>query len=180
MQLFAAHVGRLPEGDREQVTASVDPSVWNDIASASALTWLPFDANLVCTHAVAACLGPERTDEFFRTLLLSTFRTPLLQGLVDAVVRKLGRDPGASLFWVARGFDLMFEDCGAWRVVERAPNRAALQVVGLPFAVANDHLWIQSVASALRALGDIAHLDGTTTIREIDPKAGRVVFLITW
>jgi len=180
MQVFAGHVERLAPADRDRIKARVPLGTWSDIASAGPLAWLPFEVNLACTYAVAECLGPERTDEFFRTLLLSTFKTSLLQGLVDAVMRKLGSDPGASLFWIARGFALMFEDCGVWRVIERKPKQASLQVLGVPFAATRDRIWVQSVASALGALNETARLPGTSRIQELDPKLGRVVFRLTW
>lgn len=180
MQVFAAHVGRLPPADRERILGSVPENLWAEIAAASALTWLPFETNLVCTQAVARALGPERTHEFFQTLLLSTFRTPLLQSLVDAVVRKLGADPSTSLFWVARGFDLMFEGCGTWHVAARREHIASLQVMGLPFVVASDPVWIQSVASALSALFVVAGLRGEVTIRDTNPGTGTAVFDLSY
>lgn len=178
MQAFAAHVARLPEQDRSQVRSLVQNGVWDKIAGAGSLTWLPLEVNLACTHAVAATLGRDRAHEFFRSLLLSTFKAPPLQGLVGAVVHKLGKDPGASLFWVARGFDLMFEHCGTWRVIDRTAKQASLQVSGLPFLIASDTVWIQSVASALSALFVIARLEGTATVRNADSNMGRVTFFL--
>lgn len=180
MQAFAAHIERLPEQDRARIRSIVQDGVWRTIADSGALTWLPLEVNLACTHAIAGTLGPARTHEFFRSLLLSTFKAPLLQGLVDAVMRKLGKDPGASLFWVARGFDLMFEHCGSWRVVDRTANQASLQVSGLPFLIASDTVWIDSVASALSALFVIARLDGTASVGNADSNMGRVTFLLKY
>lgn len=179
MQAFAAHVDRLPEEDRVRIRSIVQNGVWCTIADAGALTWL-LEVNLACTHAVAGTLGSDRTHEFFRSLLLSTFKAPLLQGLVDAVVSRFGKDPGASLLWVARGFDLMFDNCGNWHVLDRTAKQASLQVSVLPFLIASDTVWIASVASALSALFVIARREGTASVFRADSNMGRVTFLLQY
>jgi hypothetical protein len=180
MQTFVAHLDRLPEADRSAIRALVADETWRDIEQAGTFSWLPIDINLVCTRAVAQCLGPKRTDEFFRTLLLATFKTPLLQKLVDAVVRMLGSDPSVSLAWVSKGFQIMYKDSGSWRVTEQEPGNALLAVEGLPHQAITDRVWHESVASALGALFVIARVTGVTTIWKVDAPSGTVVFRLRW
>ena len=180
MQTFAAHVDHLPAADRDGIRALVHEDTWREIEQAGTFSWLAFDTNLICTRAVAQHLGPKRTDEFFRTLLLATFKTPLLQKLVDAVVRLIGSDPSVSLAWVSKGFEIMYKDSGSWHVKEQQPGNALLVVEGLPPRAASDRVWHESVASALGALFVIARVTGVTTIWEVDVPSGMVVFRLRW
>jgi hypothetical protein len=180
MKTFVDALDRLPIEERARVRSAVADSVWTDIERSGSLTWLPFEVNVQCTHAVAQTLDPTRTHEFFRGLLVATTRTPVLRGLAEAVLRKLGPDPGASLFWVSRGFELLFKDCGSWRVLDRRRTSADLMVNGLPLSVVRDRVWIESAASSLSGLYPLARLRGTTTIREIDSGTGRVIFRLIW
>jgi hypothetical protein len=180
MKAFVDALERVPTVDVERVRSAVPESVWTDIERSGALTWLSFDVNVQCTHAVAEALGTERTHEFFKGLLVATARAPILRSLAESVLRKLGPDPGASLYWVARGFELLFKDCGSWRVLDRRPSTADLMVSGLPLSVVRDRVWIDSAASSLSGLFPLAGLSGTTAVQEVDSGAGRVVFRLSW
>lgn len=180
MQTFASHVDALPRADRDVIRASVLAETWQAIESASLLGWLPMTTNLECTRAVAQRLGPEGTHRFFRTLLLDTFNTPLLRGLVQSVLRVAVQDPGLYLPWISKGFELMFRDVGRWTVAERGPGSAILEVRGLPAECQDDPVWLTSVASALCALLDLTELDGNITVRSADNDAGAVTFRARW
>lgn len=179
MKTFVAHIGRLPGEDRQRIRAHIPDNIWREIETSSALAWLPFETNFVCTHAVASSIGPDRTHDFFKTLIISTSRTPILQSLVISVVSKFERDRTGALYWIAKGFELLFKDSGAWRVLHKTASGGELQVQGLPFLVANDEIWIQSVSSALSALFVIAGVKGKSEVIQIDPATGRVVFRLS-
>lgn len=180
MRTFAGAVDRLPEQEKRRVKDAVAEAVWNDIGTAGAFAWLPVETNVILTRAVTEQLGPKRAHEFFYTLMLSTFKTPLLRTLVDAVVRTLGADPGSGLVWVSKGFDIMYKNSGSWHVTERTEGAATLEVRGLPAFCVNDRIWLQSVASSLCALFTVARLEGVTTIRDVDAAAERVAFRLRW
>jgi hypothetical protein len=176
MQLFAAHVDRLSAADCAAIRGAIPEETWEAIERAGLLGWLPIDVNLACTRAVAERLGPKKTDEFFRTLLLNTAQSPLLSGLIQSVLRIAVQDPGLYLPWISKGFELMFRDAGRWTVLERTPAFSLVEVRGLPEACLADAIWIQSVVSALSALLDVARLEGSVKLREVDASASRVVY----
>ncbi len=176
MQTFATHVDRLPAEDRSAIRAVIPEDTWAAIDAAGLLGWLPISVNLACTRAVSKRLGPQRTHEFFRTLLLGTAETPLLRGLVQGVLRVAVRDPGLYLPWISKGFELMFRDAGRWTVGDRGEGFAVTEVRDLPVECVSDDLWIQSVASSLCALLDLTRLKGTVVVREVDTKARRVEY----
>lgn len=180
MQMFAAHIGRLPQEDRHAISSVLPEAVWQQIESAGVFGWLPIEVNLVCTRAVAESLGKERTHQFFRSLLLDAMRSHLLRALVDGVLRVAVRDVGLYLTWVGKGFDLMFRDVGRWDVIERVPGRAVLRLSGLAPECIRDEIWIQSLASAMCAFEDLVGVTGKTTVQSIDVEGRRVLFAGEW
>jgi hypothetical protein len=180
MQTFAKHVERLPAEDRTAIRDVVPPETWAAIESAGLLGWLPVSVNLECTRAVSTRLGPERTHQFFRELLLAAIDTPLLRGFVQAVLRVAVPDPGQYLPWLARGFELMFRDAGTWAVIEREPGWALLELKDLPRESVTDKVWINSVASSLAGLMDLTNIQGTVVVHEVDVKSGTVAFASKW
>jgi hypothetical protein len=180
MKTFVAHLEQLPEMDRKRIAAAVPDSFFHEIDESGMFAWLPFDRNLVLTRAVAGELGPRRTHDFFLSLMLASFQTPLLRGLVEAVLRLKGNDPTVMLQWVSKGFELMFKDAGTWRVVDRESRAAALEVLGLPADAVRDRVWLDSVASSLGALFTFADARGVVVVRDVEPERGRVVFRMRW
>lgn len=177
MQLFSKQIERLPVPEREAISAAIGRDV---IESASAMSWLPLAVNLEATRAVAERLGPERTDRFFRGLLLDTAHSPLLGSVVQTALRVAGRNPGLSLPWIAKGFQLIFRDMGGWTTVRRDTGILVMELAGLPAECVSDDVWARSVASALSALLDLARLEGSVAVAEVDRASGRVVFEARW
>ena len=180
MKTFVEQIALLAAADRARIEQAVPEAVWAEIADVGQFAWLPLEHNLAVTRAIAETLGPRRTHEFFVELMLTTYRTPLLQSLVDAVLRLRGNDVGMMLQWVAKGFDLMFKDVGRFRVVERTDATASLEVTGLPEAAATDRLWLETVCSSLSSLFTLAKVPGLAALREVDAATGRVVFRLRW
>jgi hypothetical protein len=181
MQTFLDMIERLPSAEARAIRAEIGDATWSEVRKASALSWLPIRTNLVATHAVAAHLDGKRTHEFFLEFMLSSFQTPLLNGLIKGVLRIAGKSPARYVEWVSKGFNLLFKDCGTWSVVERDEGGfATIEVVGLPNACATDRIWLGTVSSALHALFVIAGCDGAVTFREADESIGRVAFRLRW
>jgi hypothetical protein len=180
MQTFARHVDRLPAEDREAIRSAIPAATWTAIESAGLLGWLPVQMNIDCTRAVANRLGPERTHQFFRELVLAATDSPLLRGFVQAVLRVAVPDAGLYLPWVARGFELVFRDAGRWKVLEREIGWALLQLEELPRQSVTDLLWLKSVASSLCGLLDLANSVGTVAVHEVDIKLRRATFATKW
>jgi hypothetical protein len=61
----------------------------------------------------------------------------------------------------------MFRDAGRWRIVEREPGWALLEITGLPHECVTDAVWLRSVASALSGLHHLANMVGTVVLREV-------------
>jgi len=180
MQTFARHIDRLPEEDRAAIRRAVPEETWASIESAGLLGWLPLETNLACTRAVALRLGPERTNRFFRELLLAAIETPLLRGFVQGVFRVAAPDAGQYLPWLARGFELMFRNAGKWTVLERSPGWALLELGALPREIVTDSIWIKATASSLCGLLDLLSLEGTVVVHEVDAKSGTVTYACRW
>jgi hypothetical protein len=180
MQTFARHVESLPAEDVAAIRAAIPAETWAAIESAGLLAWLPLETNLACTRAVATRLGPERTNRFFRELLMAALDTPLLRGFVQGVLRVAVPDPSQYLPWLARGFELMFRDAGTWNVLERAPGWALLKLGDLPRESVTDSIWLKSVASSLLGLHEIVEIEGTVVVHEVDLKAHTVTYAARW
>jgi hypothetical protein len=180
MKTFVEHIDLLSAADRERLGSNVPDAIWTDVEEAGNFAWLPIEHNLVITRALAEALGPRRTHDFFVELMLSTYRTPLLKSLVDAVLRLRGNDLGVMLQWVSKGFDLMFKNVGTWRVIEREPTSACLEVSGLPAVVVNDRVWLDTVCSSMSSLFSLARVTGLAAIRDVDPSRGKAVIRLRW
>lgn len=181
MQTFIKHVGSLPTEDRVAIRSAITAETLASIESAGLLAWLPLETNLICTRAVATRLGPERTNQFFRELLMAALDTPLLRGFVQGVVRVAVPDPGQYLPWLARGFELVFRNAGSWTVLEREPGWALLQLRDLPHESVTDLPWLKSVASSLLGLHDTVGIEeGTVVVHEVDVKARTVAYAARW
>lgn len=181
MQTFLDMVERLPAEEARAIRTTIGEDVWHEVRQAGALSWLPIRLNLVATHAVATNLDSRRTHEFFRSFMLSSFETPLLNGLISAVTRVAGPNPARYLEWVSKGFNVLFKNCGTWRVVERDDaGFATIEVAGLPPAYSTDRTWLTTVSSALHALFAVAHCEGAVTIRDTHEGEGRVAFRLRW
>lgn len=180
MQTFAKHLASLPAEDMAAICAAVPTETWTAIESAGLLAWLPLETNLACTKAVAARLGPERTNRFFRELLMAALDTPLLRGFVQGVLRVAVPDPGQYLPWLARGFELMFRNAGKWTVIERSPGWALLELGDVPREIVTDLIWIKATASSLLGLHDLVDIEGTVVVHEVDIKARTVTYAARW
>jgi hypothetical protein len=180
MQTFLAHVDRLRPLQRDEIYALVGNDAIGSIRSAGPLGWLPVQINLKLTRAVAETLGSRDAHEFFCGLMLKTFDSVLLRGLVQAVLRIAGRDLNAYLGWVSKSFGMMFRQCGDWTVRDQDTGAATIQVVGLPVELVEDRIWLTSVASSLSALFRLAELEGAAILREVVPPEGRASYRLRW
>jgi hypothetical protein len=180
MKTFVEQVDQLAPVDLARVEKLLPEELRRDVADSGNFAWLPLQHNLVLTRAVAESLGPKRTHEFFVELMLSTYRTPLLKSLVDAVLRLQGNDLGTMLQWVSKGFELMFKDVGHWRVVEREASTASLEVLGLPAIAFSDRIWLESVCSSVSSLFSLAEVTGLASLRDLDPERAGCVIRLRW
>lgn len=179
MKTFLEAVDRLPPADAQAIR-DLERKWVSDVEKAGIISWLPLEANLALTRAVAHVLGPKRTHGFFEQLSFDSFQSPLLKGLVRSVVAMVGHDPGRYMEWMQKGFSLMFRDAGTWRVVEREPTLATLEVRGLPDACFEDDIWLDSVASSMNALFRLAKCDGSVNVRVRDRRRGHAVMRAVW
>jgi len=172
MKVFVEHLTRLPAEDRRSIRNRVPESTWHLVEAAGALGWLPMDVNLACTRAVAMHLGPERSHEFFRSLLLGSMEGSLLRGLVNGVLRVAVPDPGLYLPWVTKGFELLFRNVAVMRVVDRSPGSALTEMRELPRECTSDDVWLTSAASSFSALLELVNLEGSVVLEDMDANAG--------
>lgn len=179
MKTFLEAVDRLPKVDAARIRES-EVSWVAAIENAGIISWLPIEANLALTRSVAHVLGPKRTHEFFEGLGYSAFQTPLMRGLVRSVVAMVGHDPGRYMEWTQKGFALIFQKAGVWRVIEREATSATLEASGLPDQCFEDDIWLDSVASSLHALFRLAHCDGSVNLRRRDRRRGHALFRAVW
>lgn len=179
MRTFLEEVDRLPPDDTRAIRET--SAEWiPQIEAAGPITWIPVEANVDMTRAVASALGPRRTHDFFCDLSLKAYETPLMRGLIRSVVALVGHDPGRYLEWFQKGFGLVFRDVGTWDVSERSENHATLQGSRLPDALFSDDVWLDSVASSLHSLFRLAHCEGAVAARD-KTRAGRTVtFRMMW
>lgn len=179
MKTFLEEIDRLPASDAAAIREKLGRHV-TTIEAAGLLGWLPVEVNLAATRAVASTLGPKRAHTFFVELGLASYRTPLMQGLVRAVRAVAGNDPGRYLEWTGKAMTILFDDMGAWKVIERDGERALLVAEDLPQHVADDEIWLASVASTLHSVLTLAQREGAVRGAAPDRARRRVEFRATW
>lgn len=178
MQTFLEHVRGLDAAARDAVLSDVG-APWVDRIDAckSFFDWLPVEDNLSATRAVGRRLGPKRTHDFFVDLQSTTLRTPLFDWVQRHADVLLGPDPALRLKWVAKGYGIMFQRAGSWRVKDARPGSASLEMIDVPEALLATRIWLESVASSLHAC-----FPGGTTVKlaSASPAVGRALYRIAW
>jgi hypothetical protein len=180
MQSFVKGLARLSEEDRRAVVAELPPGTLDAIATAPVLGWLPFSVNVDCTKAIAARLGRERADRFFRDLILEVSDSPLLHGFVTSALRVTFSDPGMSLPWLGKGWDLLFRECGRLSAKRRGTAGALIDLRGLPPEALAERIWIDRVAVSVGALAGLLDYDATVVTSKVDASNGAVTFVASW
>jgi hypothetical protein len=180
MQGFVADINRLPSAHRRAIGDGIHPATRDVISAGTMLGWVPFAVNLECTRAVATALGPERAHLFFRGLLLGAANTTLLAGLVQSALRFAIPEPGFYLPFMAKGFDILFRNCGRLSVHRNGPTGAVTELRGLPLGALQDPCWIDSVASSLSALTDLIAFESTVNVLDVDLTQRVVKFSGKW
>ncbi len=180
MKELLAAVRKLPAADAARVDALVPADVRRRIDDATGVEWLDLADDLVVTRAVHDGLGPARFQRFFREQQVEAFSGPLLRIVVEAGLRVFRVDPASFAGWIARGWGLVFRDCGTVIVERGVPGEARLRLTGLPPACATDEIWVRSVAHSLDAVFDVARTRGECTVAAHDPARGEATFRLAW
>jgi hypothetical protein len=156
----------------EGVTAAIEGSGGSD--------WLPVAHDVALARALDAVLGPEGLATFNQRMMLQSFEGPLLRTLVQTAMAVIGADPAALARWIPKGWQLMFQGCGSWRVEPSGATSVALTLTEMAPACAEDPVWPRSVASALSAVPVLARVVGSVELVRIDPPARTARYAFTW
>lgn len=180
MQSFVKGLERLAEHDRRAIGGALEPGTLQAISSAPVLGWLPLSVNVDCTEVLAARLGRDRANAFFRALMLEVTESPLLHGFVRSALRVTFPDPGMYLPWLGKGWDLLFRDSGRFSAKRRGTAGALLELRGLPPEALAKRVGIDRIAISVSALAELLDFDATVVTSKIDVQDGAATFVATW
>ena len=178
MKTFLQTVERLESHARREVLDRFGNHSVLVVETAGPTAWLPAQLNVDLTHAVVDVLGPSESELFFRNMLSVVYDTSLFSGFVRGVVRLMGRDPGAYLKWIAKGYGLAFKDAGTWLVAERGDGHAVLELADLPPPFEGDEVWLSTVAASMGSLLDLAQKRGDSWLELLED--GRARIMLRW
>ncbi|MGC3996508.1 MAG: hypothetical protein QM767_02820 [Anaeromyxobacter sp.] len=184
VQVRARHLKSLIESIDQHpqaaaIRARVPAQLLAGIEASFGFDWCPMEWDIVLTRAVGEVVD-EGVEAFFKQAMRASFQGPLLRTLVETGLRMFGADPGTAATWVPRGWQLIFQGCGRWRVVGHAQGRAELAIEDLPPECAVDDLWPRSVTGAMAAVASITSDDGTARLEQFDPQARSASYVLVW
>ena len=178
MKQFAGRVLLL--GSRAERVVELDPELFEAIAAAGRMTWLPAELNLRMIDAPYAGLGPRRAHAFQAEQISAQLGTPLWRSFVEGGVRLLGLDPGVLARWLPPALGLIFRDCGTWTVEHGGSESLDLVVRDLPELLGAHPHWLDSVSGGVHALFMICKTTGETEVTEVDAAAGTARIAMRW
>jgi hypothetical protein len=159
---------------------AADPELVAEIEASARLSWLPIALNVRAVEAVVACFGEQRGVALLAECVYRQFDTPLWKKFVGGAMKLLGTEPGLLGRFLPEAIGLVFRDCGRWRIENTDECELALEVEGLPPALAAHALWLRSVATGLTPLFMLCGCDGTSELAEVDERARRARYRLRW
>lgn len=163
-----AHVlSQIPEGSREL------------ILTAPKTEWVDVVHDRHVPHATIEVLGEARSNELWRQFIGAHLEAPLFRGLVDAMVRLFGLQPGTFVRLLPRAWKQTFRDCCEVEVLETREHLARLAFTDVHEDIITWPAYPQSWCSILSGVFDITHHEGTCTM-QLDPPAHRIEFEWRW
>lgn len=166
-------------GRTAEVLAYLDPDFAAQIQSAAKTTWLPVEIDIAFAEAVEAVLGPGQDRERSRAGTMLSMNSTLLKPVIDGVRKIFGFSPPAVIRTTTRAWTHLYRNCGRPSFEETSSNQAAL-VYDFPKIVADNQLYLRSIAGGLHACLDLCQVEGTVVPVVRNRSTGEVAFEFEW
>lgn len=166
--------------EHTRVLRRLRPETLERLRAAARLDWLPLELDVELDLAIADVLGPDVDRERSRLCVLHLFDTPLLRPFVQGAQMLFGLSPPGLIATVPRGWPALYRNAGELRYEVSDGLRRVLIYDHVPPRVIASRLYLDSIAGALESLFDLANVEGSVTLGEIDVVARRAELVFEW
>jgi hypothetical protein len=180
MKNFVRQLSWLPTPERDRVRALLCPADLRVIDESSPTDWLPLAVNVKATDVVWSSLASPLREDLFRRMLHEDLESSYLRSLVTSAVLLFGPSPGSFVKWVPRGWGAMFKDSGEVAACDVTASSARLVYTALDVQIVESPCWLASTAASLRALIDLAKLEGDVSVVDRDTARRTGSLLFRW
>lgn len=164
----------------DQIRALIPEPVADAVRDATPSAWLPLEMNVQLADIIATALGPQRSLAFFRAMVLREYETSLFKTFITGITRVMGVTPAVFVKFVARGWELVYRECGTFIPLEVGTTEARLLFRDLPEVCVQNQLWLDAVRSTFYSAFDLAKVTGRVDWEELNLKNRRAVFHFQW
>lgn len=179
MQSNVAELGQLGNDAEARVRDAVGEEALEIVSNAARTAWLPLQHNVDLVRHVTAVVGERRRDDWFRSSMHRSLRTPLLEPLRKAAFRVFGVSPGALFRAMPSGWNAVYRNVGS--VKHRAmPNAASVTLSALPALLFEAPGYIEGLCGTFGALLDVAETAGTVELISLSKRRRSAAFEIRW
>ena len=174
----------LPELQQQRVFGRVPPEVVELIQVSPKAAWVPLAQSSKLTDAVHEALGSAKFRQLFTEVARDALKYPLLRKFFDAAIRLLGLSPSSLLKWAVHAWEYSFQGCGklTYRLLREDDSGGEVEMVleGFPPEFMHSGTFVESLAGTFESFLSQANREGRVDITGRFPKAGHVVYRVTW
>ncbi len=163
-----------------QIRALVPEPMAVAVRDATPSAWMPLEMNVELADIIATALGPQRSQAFFRAMVLREYETSLFKAFITGITRAIGVTPAVFVKFVSRGWELVYQECGNFTPLEVGTTEARLLFDDLPDVCVQNQLWLEAVRSTFYSAFDLAKVTGRIDWDELNLKNRRAVFHFQW
>jgi hypothetical protein len=175
---------RLNEVQQQRIFGRVSPEVVSLIESSPKAAWVPLAQSSQLTNAVHDELGSQKFRQLFTEVARDALEYPLLRKFFDAAIRLLGLSPSSLLKWAVHAWEYSFQGCGklTFRLLREDASGGEVEMVleGFPPEFMHSGTFVESLAGTFESFLSQASREGRVDIPSRFPKAGHVVYRVTW
>lgn len=166
-------------GSGERLWSRVPEASRRFIADLARVAWIPLEHDHWLPEAIEAEFGPDAAREHFRRCIPRMVGRPLLEPLVNGILRIVGRQRTRLLKVVPLGWDLVFRDFCEPRVGEAEAGRLELRFDDVTPAVRSYPAYFLMWEGVCRGLLDLTEPGGSLDY-EVAPDRSSVSARFSW
>jgi hypothetical protein len=174
----------LQEAQQQRIFERVSPEVVSLITLSPKAAWVPLAQSSKLTDAVHEELGSQKFRQLFTEVARDALKYPLLRKFFDAAIRLLGLSPSSLLKWSVHAWEYSFQGCGklVFRLIREDDSGGEVEMVleGLPPEFMRSGTFVESLAGTFESFLTQASREGRVDIPSRFPKAGHVVYRVSW
>lgn len=175
MKALLDALSALDASMRDAVSRRVDPVIL-DARHATATAWLPLQHCVELTRAISQTLGPRSARRFYRHTMRDELDSSLFRSFVAMVSRMLGLGPDTFVKMAPKGWGQIYRGAGTLESI----GEERIRYSSLPPMCCEDDTWVEAVGSAFHASFDLAGVEGSIVLEDLDLAEGRVTYCFRW